>query len=144
MSTAMRIGGGARADRLSRRAALIGVTALAVGGAASAAAQTPKGPQMVPLGPMRFQVKDYWHGMQQLTVLYAVEVDEANATLMRRHRPAIQDRLNTAVTARLAQDFGGARGHELLKEILRDEVLAPLSIYPSDILLTNVTLARRS
>ncbi len=117
--------------------------------APSALAQSPqspsaKGPALMPLGPMRFQVKDVWHGMQQLTLLYTVDANEETQNTIKRNRQAIQDRLNTAVNARMAQDFGGVRGHELLKEILRDEVFVPLRIFPNEIFLTQVTLARRS
>ena len=108
-----------------------------------ALAQSDKALPMMPLGPLRFQVKDYWHGNQQLTVLYTLDADEVTQNNLKNNRQAVLDRLNTAISHRLAQDFGGVRGHELLKEILRDEVLAPLRIYPTDIFLTRVTLARR-
>ncbi len=108
-----------------------------------ALAQSERALPTMPLGPLRFQVKDYWHGSQQLTVLYTLDADEATQNTLKNNRQAVLDRLNTAVSQRLAQDFGGVRGHELLKEILRDEVLAPLRIYPTEIFLTRVTLARR-
>jgi flagellar basal body-associated protein FliL len=128
--------------RIDRRRMLAAAAVMLV--APPVFAQSNQAMPTMPLGPLRFQVKDYWHGTQQLTVLYTLDADEATQNTLKNNRQAVLDRLNTAITHRLAQDFGGVRGHELLKEILRDEVLAPLRIYPNDIFLTRVTLARRS
>jgi hypothetical protein len=148
MALSMARGTTAIGTPLERRGMVLGLAALLLT-APSALAQSPqspsaKGPALMPLGPMRFQVKDVWHGMQQLTLLYTVDANEETQNTIKRNRQAIQDRLNTAVNARMAQDFGGVRGHELLKEILRDEVFVPLRIFPNEIFLTQVTLARRS